>query len=271
VGNAVGLLPEGGIAVAAYAVPFGAGYHVMAEARFTGSGGIDTTFGQGGAGYVQVPNPNGVDSKAAALAIQPDARSIVAGFQGSADSVIVRLLVNGTADSAFGNPDASDTIGMSTLSVGNYGISQIALLSGGDILASLWSSAFQIIRLTPAGGLDTTYGSGGVASDTLSSALTYGAIDMVGLPDGAAVCVGSTGSTIELARFLADGTLDPSFGDAGRASVPSVLTALALAQTPDGAFVVGLSTRPSGAEASSWSPSIRAETWGSPWTRRGGP
>jgi hypothetical protein len=73
--------------------------------------------------------------------------------------------------------------------------------------------------------------------------LTGGAVDMVVQSDGASVCVGSTGTTIELVRFTSDGKLDTNFGqagDAGRASVPSSLSPMMLALLPDGSFAVAV-------------------------------
>jgi hypothetical protein len=90
---------------------------------------------------------------------------------------------------------------------------------------------FLVFRFTARGKLDTMY----AASKTLSASLTT-TPDMVVQPDGAAVLVASTSTTIELVRFGADGQLDVNFG----ASLPTTLSAHSIARLPDGSFAVAV-------------------------------
>ena len=115
----------------------------------------------------------------------------------------------------------------------------MVLLPSGAILAGVGSTEFAVLRATAQGQLDPTYGSGGVASLTLPTALTSNG-GIVASPDGTAVGVGSTGTAIDLARFLPDGGLDTSFGDAGLASTPSPFSAVGIARMLDGGFAIAL-------------------------------
>jgi uncharacterized delta-60 repeat protein len=86
---------------------------------------------------------------------------------------------------------------------------------------------FAIFRLTPAGALDSTFGSGGIVS------ANFGALDVSmrnGLylqPDGKYLAAGVSISSgppppqDSLARFLLDGTPDPGFGTGGKVIVPN--------------------------------------------------
>ena len=78
-----------------------------------------------------------------------------------------------------------------------------------------------------------------MASLTPATTLTNNG-GMVASPDGTAVCVGSTGTAIELARFLPDGGVDMGFGDAGVASAPSALAAVGMARMIDGGFAIAV-------------------------------
>lgn len=70
----------------------------------------------------------------------------------------------------------------------------------------------------PAGALDPSFGDAGVARVAFGG-LSFGAADLFALADGRIV-VGGTGSvgqgmSFALVRYQSDGTLDPTFGDAG--------------------------------------------------------
>lgn len=105
---------------------------------------------------------------------------------------------------------------------------------------------FALIRLDRDGELDPTFGTGGrVLTDFAGASETINAIAIQ--PDGKIVVAGTTAGSgtsndFAVARYLTDGTLDPSFGTGGK--VVTALgsdsdTAYALLIQPDGKIVVG--------------------------------
>jgi uncharacterized delta-60 repeat protein len=73
-----------------------------------------------------------------------------------------------------------------------------------------------LARYNPDGTLDPTFGSGGEVTTTFSSgARVYGIVPQA---DGKIVLVGMGGSVSVLARYNADGSLDPTFGNGGIAA-----------------------------------------------------
>ena len=74
-------------------------------------------------------------------------------------------------------------------------------------------------RLFAAGAIDTSFGDDGVAS-IRANASEARLTDVAVTPDGRVVVTGTTKSdgTLNVARFRADGSLDPTFGAGGRAT-----------------------------------------------------
>src|SRR6185369_4314536 len=75
---------------------------------------------------------------------------------------------------------------------------------------------FAVLRLNTNGTLDTTFGSGGIASTNLNGADRIKDLEIE--PDDSIVAVGGVGFGFSgagetgIVRFLANGALDPSFG-----------------------------------------------------------
>src|SRR2546425_9241451 len=95
-----------------------------------------------------------------------------------------------------------------------------------------------VTRWTANGELDASFGSGGVVLTSFS-----GVNDVVRAvvlqPDGRVVVAGGSANGFALARFLASGALDGSFGDGGRVmtNVGATAQANALVVQPDGKLV----------------------------------
>jgi uncharacterized delta-60 repeat protein len=211
--------------------------NMMFVARYQqSSGDVDPTFGNG-AGIVPIFD-NGIDSKADAIGLQEDGDTIVAGFQ-DPSGAIVRLTGDGSADSTFDpSPEGDASIGVTTIDAPVGNLTKLALLPNGDVLAAMQGPTV-VLRFTAHGALDPTYGNNGVAS--ADAGPPSGCNSMAVQPDGKAVCLGNTATSIELVRFMPDGGLDPSFGDGGVASTPGAsLTPAGIALLDDGSFAVGL-------------------------------
>lgn len=202
-----------------------AGTHI-AVLRLQRDGAPDTTFGSGG----QVITPLGAsrDDAAAAVAVQPDGKILVAGTTtqtGAAgrDFVVLRYLANGTLDTSFG------TQGVATVDFGSTDDSAWTLLLqpdgkivlGGDSNRGATTSGrdFALARLLPNGTLDAAFGQAGRvltaikadAGTDIVRALTLQTVN----GQSRLVAVGGEGDFLA-ARYTDSGVLDTGFGTGGR-------------------------------------------------------
>src|SRR5207237_2085482 len=114
------------------------------------------------------------------------------------------------------------------------------LVAGGT--ANTGSAQFALARYNTDGSLDSGFGSGGEALTSLGTSDAI--IGLVLQPDGKLVSAGQVHvGTIDefgLARYNADGTLDSSFGSAGKVTTAigaGDSAAIDLALQSDGSFV----------------------------------
>jgi uncharacterized delta-60 repeat protein len=189
----------------------------IALARYNADGSADATFGTRGT----VVTPFTVlEDLARAVVVQPDGKIVVAGFAGSeviGDFALARYDSNGTLDPTFGSGGKVTT----DLSGGLAdGIRAIAALPGGTLLAAGAASVnMGLARYSADGALDRSFGTGG--KEVVHIGLTGAhAFSIVSLPDERFLIAGNvvddlTRSDFLLARFNADGTLDPTFGTRG--------------------------------------------------------
>jgi uncharacterized delta-60 repeat protein len=240
--NAVALQLDGKIVAAGIAqVPGG---FVFGLARYNSDGSLDSTFGSGG--KVTTPFSTG-DAEIFDIAIQSDNKIVAAGvtFRPMADFALARYNSNGSLDSGFG---------VGGLVVGNFFTNDIAfaialqsdakiVVAGVTNLSSVPQN-FTLARYNTDGGLDTTFGPGGkVVTDFFNT--FDAAFDVVIQADGKIVAAGyATMNTSDLdfalARYNADGSLDPGFGSGGKVitSIGSARdVAYGIALQPDGKIV----------------------------------
>jgi uncharacterized delta-60 repeat protein len=205
-------------------------------------GDLDPSFGTGGK---VVTDFDGFQDEAWAVAVQPDGKVVAGGFTTTdtthRDFALARYEPDGTPDPSFGG---AGRVTFDFSGVGdNDWISSIALLPDGKIIAAGSTdvgldSGFALARFQPDGTLDPGFGVGGkvttVVSDTSSRANAVAV-----QADGKIVVAGSSFNPGEgfddfaVARYLPDGTLDPSFGFGGMQTVdlfggPEVFDAVAL-------------------------------------------
>jgi uncharacterized delta-60 repeat protein len=179
-------------------------------------GDLDPSFGEGG----KVTTDVGPGSEmAAAIAIQADGKIVVAGRGGPfSDFVLARYNTDGNLDPSFGIG------GQVTTDFGgnNDAASGVAIQADGKIVAAGSAAPessccqFALARYNTDGSLDPSFGTGGqVTTD-------FGGLDEASgvaiQADGKIVVAGRGGpsSDFALARYNADGTLDPSFGTGGQ-------------------------------------------------------
>jgi uncharacterized delta-60 repeat protein len=210
-------------------------------AKFDYNGQLDPTFGTAGTVLVPKLTPYGLDN--GYLAVQSDGKVVLA-----ADSVyeicLWRYNPDGTPDNTFTN--SSDSFSYTD------NVSDVAICPDSKILVYGFSNngnhyRAEMTRYNTDGTLDTTFGSGGnVINDlgpmiggpvTASSAIS----GVTFLDNGNMVVSGYASTESMIARYLPNGTLDPTFADHGIAHQQTINGksfngAGALSAAPDGGY-----------------------------------
>ncbi len=219
-------------------------YNAVVGATAGAGGALDPSFGN--EGFARLPNDGGAN----AIAIQSNGYIVVAG--GSSSATVARLTPTGTLDGSFG------TSGASEINCANCGVANaIAIQSDGRILVAgtnnaNYPSSYFLARLTSAGALDSSFGSGGIASTLASyfggscgfasanavTALSNGNIILSGAGDPG--CATAYNDTV-VARFTSAGNVDSTFGTNGYTTeaLGSTITSGATGIQAGGRIVVG--------------------------------
>ena len=200
----------------------------FAVARYNPDGTLDKTFGAGG--KVQTDFP-GLAAVASSVVIQPDGKIVVAGgafplFTFLGDFKVVRYNPNGSLDTSFGDGGIVTT----TFPEGSYAF-DVALQTDGKIIAAgtvfvdfdpgeSSNTDFALARYNPDGTPDATFGNGGQVSTDFVG-FEDDAFSVLIQPDGKIVAVGSANDPATFydfaaVRYLSNGTLDTTFGVAGK-------------------------------------------------------
>jgi uncharacterized delta-60 repeat protein len=155
------------------------------------------------------------------MIMQPDQKLLVAGFVNTpTDTAIARFLPNGSIDTSYGTSGRTTTA-VSTSSDTAY---TLALQPDGRLIiageASVSSSTdFMLLRQNADGTPDNTFDTDGRLT-LAHGTLTDGARAVVVQNDGRIVVAGMSGNgttdDIALARFNTNGSLDTTYGTAGR-------------------------------------------------------
>lgn len=223
-------------------------YDVIALYQFTASGIPDSTFQSDG---MMTISPFWGNRMANAVRVQNDTKIVLActyGAPGSFDVAVIRLLADGSYDTAFGNGG----IAVLSLTPGDETIGGMGVQSDGSIVIvgttqNVPNYDMFAARFTPSGALDEGFGTGGivVVSTSLGS---DGANDLVIQPDDAVLIsgrsghVGGMGAAVAVVRLTPDGSLDPVFGDGGivRTPIPDAPqpAGYAVDLQPDGRVIV---------------------------------
>jgi uncharacterized delta-60 repeat protein len=228
--TAVVVTPNGKILLGGFSGPEGGNIQV---ARLKANGALDTTFGTGAIATIDF----GGDDFGEAMARQADGRIVVAGRSSAAGAVVARLRATGVLDPDFGSG------GRVTLPGGGSARAVVVQPDGKIILAGNASiSAMMVVtRLMPNGSPDTTFDGDGTATIDFGSTSDIAA-GVVLQPDGKIVVAGYSQSAedVAVARLNANGSLDATFGTAGKATVDFGVATFgnAVALAPNGRIVV---------------------------------
>ena len=214
---------------------------------FTSNGGLDLTFGHRGRASGSTGRLS-TQTGTTAIVQSPDGHIVLVGtdFTSSSvdgDVVLLRYGPDGRLDREFG------VRGRSTTRMGGFDQAfDAALQDDGKIVvagttgASPQNHRFLLLRYLPDGTLDPSFGGGGFVEHD------FGGVDAEAYAvaiqaDGKVVAAGEADETLALARYLPDGTLDPTFGTDGVTSTPlppgNTAEARELVIQPDGKLLVG--------------------------------
>jgi uncharacterized delta-60 repeat protein len=214
------------------------------------NGTLDPSFNTTGTVAV---NPGGTISFAKGVAVQSDGKIVEAGFTDGV-AQIVRFNSDGSLDTTFAGTGKI---------LSDFGVGFVAqavsmqTVAGQEkiLVAGNTGSHSALVRLNLDGSLDSTFGSGGIATFSITGGFFFnhdGVRGMTVMPDGRIVTAGvvfniNNGSSqdIALARFNPDGTLDTTFNPSGPTPGEATLdlggnndTALKVLLNPDNSIVV---------------------------------
>jgi uncharacterized delta-60 repeat protein len=197
-------------------------------ARYNTDGTLDNSFGRSGRVRTDFPGLAAVPSS---VVIQADGKIVVAGgafplFTFAGDFKVVRYNRNGSLDTSFGDGGIVTT----SFPAGSYAF-DLALQSDGKIIAAgtvfvafdpgeSSDTDFALARYNPDGTPDATFGSGGQVSTDFVG-FEDDAFSVLIQPDGKIVAVGSANDPATFydfaaVRYLSNGTIDTTFGVAGK-------------------------------------------------------
>lgn len=220
---AVAVQSDGKIVTAGYS--YNGSNSDFAVVRYNPDGSLDPSFG--GTGKVAT-GLGANDDFASSMALQADGKIIVGGYSYNAsnfDFALVRYKTDGSLDTSFGNN------GIVTTPVGStydhaYGVA--VQQSDGKIVIVGDSgngndADIALVRYTPTGVLDSSFGGGGKVTTPIGSSSEEGyAMALQG--DGKIVVAGYAviGGKVQLAlvRYLDTGGLDSGFGSGGKVTTP---------------------------------------------------
>ncbi len=214
--------------------------------RHLPNGNLDDTFGTGGIRTITFSGNS--PSYIQGLALQPDGRIAVCGERyadGYWESFVLRLNADGTTDNGFG------IVQLDIATSGDDNATDITLQSDGKLVlcGSVVSGAgggMFVARLNPDGSFDGSFGTGGKLVLDIGGGGSDRGRSVRVQPDGKVLVCGvldtDNGYRIGVARLLASGTLDNSFGSNGAAQFNLGVDDWALpslALQPDGKILIG--------------------------------
>ena len=178
---------------------------IITVVRYNTNGTLDTSFGNNGVAIKRIFGNAGAYD----VALQNSGKIIAAGYtvnSGTREFGLVRFNTDGAVDTTFGN---SGTI---TTAIGSDSCAYAMTVQPNNyiIAAGVSNAKFALARYMTNGSLDTTFGSGGIVTNSVG--LIAQINDVALQNDGKIVAVGFSDTSIALARYTTNGTLDSTFG-----------------------------------------------------------
>ncbi|MHA3787390.1 T9SS type A sorting domain-containing protein [Flavobacterium hauense] len=254
--NFVRVLPDGKIVAAVVHQPFPGSARRISLIRFLQNGFVDIFFGQQGGQITLNYNGEG-EFYLAGFEVLPDGKFLLGCHLYTSDSnfALMRINADGQPDTTFGPQ------GLMTYNFGNPGNagaptmdapSAMKIQTDGKILLGGYTTSgtvddinFGLMRLNADGSVDTTFGQNGRAVTVFGGGQAI--INAISIAsDGKIYASGTLFNTSTMsvstivARYLANGTADATFGANGKVitttTVPSVMTSSVI--QPDGKLLL---------------------------------
>jgi uncharacterized delta-60 repeat protein len=220
--------------------------YVIAAARYTAAGALDTSFGDGGVVTTRV-DQNGV-TQAFAAALDAEGRLLVAGYSGgtkvrdprgsvddwSVRTVLLRYASGGVLDASFGErgvaSQALDPSGQDRQSGRDFlrydathrktAALVLDRVGRAVVAASNGEGPALLMRYTKDGRLDPTFGSAGMVRTSVGPGFNISTL--LWDAEGRLLAVGTSADRMVLVRYSADGVPDSAFGASGTSSTPMI-------------------------------------------------
>ena len=226
-------------------------------ARYLQNGAVDPSFGIRGA---VIESLGATHASINALVELPDGRLVVAGGvtapTGTHDMVVARFSANGPLDSTFG------TSGKLVVDFSGVALDDAAhalvlqpdgkLVAAGYAFDANGSRKLAVLRLTPDGSLDATFGRNGLVTVDAPGASRSAKVALQLQSDGRLALTGQSEDTATeacsavVASLNPDGSADVTFGGSGVVNLPLGQCAWeggsSIAVEPSGAIIVGNTT-----------------------------
>lgn len=203
--------------------------------RYNANGSLDTTFGVGGKAFTAISLDPDQDM---GITLQPDGKIVFVGslpINSHNDLLIVRMNANGSLDSTFGTGGI-----VITNQAPRDHFDAVAIQPDGKVVAVGNTDTFTVGRYNVNGSLENLFITD--ISDLLPGSSSSGYKAVAILPNAQILACGSASvwpvNYAVLARYNPNGTLDASFGTAGRKVVANNIC-IDLAVLPDGKFLIG--------------------------------
>lgn len=251
-GDNIALQPDGKIIMTGASMNLG-GWVSLGVCRLNPDGSFDNLFGTSGISLIDLgglPSQGGFEPE---IAIQPDGKILVCGYGWNGtdeDLFVCRLLPGGAPDPAFGTagkvyvgmlgegmPDAAYAI--TSDAAGNIYLTGSTRTGG-----TPFTNDLSIVKLTPSGSPDPSFSGDGKLLLDLSGSWDFG-YGIAVTSDGKIIATGYSGFPADFfaIRLLPDGSLDPSFGTAGKTTIDIMGNAVAddcfgMVMTPDGKILL---------------------------------
>ncbi len=182
-------------------------------------GDLDLTFA--GFGQDGIATIGAVNDLLSGVALQADGRIVIAGTR-AGSVLVVRYLSNGVPDATFAG-DGSATFSYPGFSIR---VNDVAVQSDGKVVVAGYvqtsPSSFLLARLTSAGALDTSFGSGGFVTTDFDADVDEASAVLI-QPDGKIVAAGTAkvggDDDFAVARYYPNGGLDGTFGGDGKVTI----------------------------------------------------
>lgn len=218
--------------------------------RFTPSGALDTSFGTGGVATIPVMTVGASAFKG--IRVQPDGKIVATGYFGQTELWYLLLLVRFNADGSLDNTFSADGIVKE-----NYGnvddegedlqlTDDGSILVAGKTVTATYNYSALLVKYTPDGELDNTFGVAGAVEEDLDDFdYAWGVVEQA---DGTIIMAGTSGDgppngfDMAVWKYQADGARDATFGNNGLAVhvIPDYYTMIyGLAEQADGKILIG--------------------------------